>query len=193
MPGHKITVGNCEIISLVDAPMQFPWNIFFPDVPQDVRESYRDIYPPCYGDRGFCTDAGAFAVRSSGKTVLVDTGIGPGPIAMLGGLQGRLVDDMASKGVKPEDVDIVVHTHLHFDHVGWNLRDGRPTFPNAMYYAPAADLAFFEPEVQANRSCSRCCPYATWAGLPPTPARPGSPQRSRLSRRPATLPAIPAC
>ena len=52
-------------------------------------------------------------------------------------------------GVRPEDVDIVVNTHLHIDHVGWNTRlDGRtwvPTFPNATYLMPQRDFDFWNP------------------------------------------------
>ena len=48
-----------------------------------------------------------------------------------------MVADLKSLGISPEDVDYVVCTHLHVDHVGWNtvFRDGLwvPTFPNARY------------------------------------------------------------
>jgi glyoxylase-like metal-dependent hydrolase (beta-lactamase superfamily II) len=159
MPGYKISIGNCEIVSLTDAQMQFPWNMIFPSISEADREPYRELYPYCYGDVGFRTDAGAYAVRSSGKTVLVDTGIGPGPIAMLGGLEGKMIEDMKSKGITPEEVDIVVHTHLHFDHVSWNLtKDGKPTFPNATYYAPGADLTYFEANLQANPQMASVLP-----------------------------------
>ncbi|HEY8767501.1 MAG TPA: MBL fold metallo-hydrolase, partial [Dehalococcoidia bacterium] len=141
MPGYKTTVGDCELISQTDAHMQFPWAMFFVGIPLDEIETYRDLYPQCWGDRGFATDAGAYVVRTGARTVLVDTGIGPGPIEQLGGVQGTMIDDMTAKGVRPEDIDVVVHTHLHFDHVGWNLAGGKaPTFPNATYYAPEADF-----------------------------------------------------
>jgi glyoxylase-like metal-dependent hydrolase (beta-lactamase superfamily II) len=139
----KITVGNAEIISITDCSMQFPWSIFFPNIPLADIEAYRDLYPECYGDNRFKADAGAYAVRSGGKTILVDTGLGPGPIAMLGGIEGHLVEDMQKKAIAPADVDIVVHTHLHIDHTGWNITAGAPTFPNATYYAPEADIEFF--------------------------------------------------
>ena len=158
MPGYKVGIGQCELISLTDAELNFPWSVIFPHVPEDQRESYRDLYPSSYGSIGFRTDAGAYVVRSGGKSVMVDTGIGPGPHAMLGGLQGRLVDDMKSKGIAPEEIDAVVHTHLHFDHVGWNLADGKPTFPNATYCAPKADLEFFEPNAQANPQLGQILP-----------------------------------
>jgi glyoxylase-like metal-dependent hydrolase (beta-lactamase superfamily II) len=59
------------------------------------------------------------------------------------------LDNLAAAGVRPEDVDIVVNTHLHVDHVGWNTRlDGRtwvPTFPNATYLMTRRDFEFWDP------------------------------------------------
>jgi glyoxylase-like metal-dependent hydrolase (beta-lactamase superfamily II) len=150
MPGYKATVGDCEIISLTDVQMQFPWSMFLPNVPIAEIEAYRDLYPETFGQGMFKTDAAAYAVRSGGKTVLVDTGIGPGPVTMLGGIEGKMLSDMKAKGISPEDVDIVVHTHLHFDHVGWNVTDGSPTFPNATYYASQVDADYFWENMQSN-------------------------------------------
>lgn len=193
MPGYKITVGDAEIISITDCSMQFPWSIFFPNVPLAEIEAYSDLYPQCYGDKMFKTDAGAYAVRSGGKTLLVDTGLGPGPIQMLGGIEGHLVGDMKSKGIAPEDVDIVVHTHLHLDHVGWNMTGGAPTFPNATYYAPEADIEFFfanksqnphiEQQVEPLQKLGKLESYTGEVTSPPT---------SRPPRHPATLPATAA-
>jgi glyoxylase-like metal-dependent hydrolase (beta-lactamase superfamily II) len=140
-------------------PMEFPWGMFFPNQAPADFEPYRAMYPSSYGERGFRTNACAYAVRSQGKTILCDTGIGPGPIAFLGGQKGRLLDDMRSKGVQPDDVDIVVHTHLHADHVGWNLGpNGAPNFPKAKYYAPEADWAFFNKALQANPQMGQVVP-----------------------------------
>src|SRR5260370_2604385 len=59
------------------------------------------------------------------------------------GAGGALPDRLRSAGVSPEDIDTVMFTHLHPDHVGWNLQqDGgpyRPTFPRARYVAHRAD------------------------------------------------------
>ncbi len=81
-------------------------------------------------------------VRTGGKTILVDTGAGDKwdsksrDIYGFGG-ETNLLHSLADRGVKPEDVDLVINTHLHFDHCGWNTRlvDGKavPTFPNARY------------------------------------------------------------
>jgi glyoxylase-like metal-dependent hydrolase (beta-lactamase superfamily II) len=85
-------------------------------------------------------------IRSEGKTILVDTGLGeratPEAAARLGFRlerpQGGLLDDLARHGVRPEEVDIVLLTHLHADHCGGNTRerDRRvvPTFPRAQHW-----------------------------------------------------------
>ena len=67
---------------------------------------------------------------------------------------GRLMDELGKAGVRPEDIDTVVLTHLHPDHVGWNLQgegsERRLTFPRARYLAHQADWETFnKPEVQA--------------------------------------------
>jgi glyoxylase-like metal-dependent hydrolase (beta-lactamase superfamily II) len=90
---------------------------------------------------------GSFLLRSDGKTVLVDTGLGLDTHGLEPVATGLLMKDMQSKGVRPGDVDMVIITHLHRDHVGWNfMKDGdgfRPTFPNARYWIPEADWKIF--------------------------------------------------
>ena len=80
-------------------------------------------------------------VRSHGKLILIETGVGEKerPRAQATPLaQGTLLDELRSVGVAPEDVDVVVNTHLHADHCGWNTRKDAggayvPTFPRATY------------------------------------------------------------
>ncbi|MHB8469506.1 MAG: MBL fold metallo-hydrolase [Gaiellaceae bacterium] len=83
----------------------------------------------------------AYLAGVGGKTVVVDTGVGPpgGDDPFLPERQGRLPAELARAGAAPADVDLVVLTHLHVDHVGWNMRGGRPFFPNARYLAQRAD------------------------------------------------------
>ena len=83
-------------------------------------------------------------LESDGKTVLIETGQGNKDfeITRRRGWEpdhGKLIDDLARNGVQPADVDIVINTHLHNDHTGWNtVSDGNGdlavTFPNARYY-----------------------------------------------------------
>jgi glyoxylase-like metal-dependent hydrolase (beta-lactamase superfamily II) len=84
----------------------------------------------------------SYLVRHEGNTVIVDTGVGPttGEDPFLPGRQGRLPDELARAGVERADVALVVLTHLHVDHVGWNMVDGAPFFPSARYVAHRADF-----------------------------------------------------
>lgn len=83
-----------------------------------------------------------FIVRTAGRTVLVDTGLGP-RLGRFDGRTGELPDALARAGVVPERVDAVVFTHLHPDHIGWNFTvsegQSRPTFPNARYIVSRAE------------------------------------------------------
>lgn len=159
MSPQKIKVGSVEIISVVDTPMQFPFSVFFPNQDASFFEPYRDIYPKSFKDSMFATQAGTYVLRSQGKTILCDTGIGPGPIEMLGGIKGRLVPALSEAGVPPESVDIVMHTHLHVDHVGWNVNpDKVPNFRNATYYAPQADYDLFSQAMDQNPHMNQLVP-----------------------------------
>ncbi|WP_375388797.1 MBL fold metallo-hydrolase [uncultured Amnibacterium sp.] len=92
-------------------------------------------------------------IRSGGRTILIDTAIGDGKdradVPAWHHLSTGFLDRLAEAGVAPAEVDVVVNTHLHADHVGWNTRsvDGRwvPTFPNARYLIDQAELQFWDP------------------------------------------------
>jgi glyoxylase-like metal-dependent hydrolase (beta-lactamase superfamily II) len=141
----SVKVGNVEIVQLLDVSFAFPYSAFFPAVPAEKWPPYQQLYPRSSRDGNFATNAQAYAVRSGGRTVLVDTALGPNP--PFGG-PGQLLNDMKAKGVDPAAIDTVVFTHLHVDHVGWNLQDGKPVFPRARYMAPEADWTFFTQESQ---------------------------------------------
>lgn len=159
MSPPKITVGNVEITSVIDVPFQAPFQIFYPDRTAEEFAPYKEMYPASSSGDIFKTQASVFALRSSGQTVLCDTGFGPGPIEMLGGIQGRLLDALNEAGVAPDSVNVVVHTHMHADHVGWNLTtNGEPNFPNARYFAPQADWDYFEPIADQNPQMKQIIP-----------------------------------
>ncbi len=141
-----ISIGNVEILSVVDmysAP-QVP-SEFFPDVSEDEWGPYRAeqltpegaiILPYCH-----------FAIRSQDQVIMVDTGIGAGPHPGISNQTGNLINDLTRVGIYPDQVDVVVHTHLHADHVGWNLNyesgAPKPTFHNARYLVPRVDWEHF--------------------------------------------------
>lgn len=140
----RIRVGNAEIAFALDMiPPPRPPDAFFEGVTAADWEPYGDILE----DGQIQLYYGHFFVRSMGKTVMVDTGMGPGPHPDRGNRTGDLLNQLRAQGVSPQDVDIVAHTHLHADHVGWNIdRSGaapKPYFPNARYLVPRLDWEHF--------------------------------------------------
>ena len=101
----------------------------------------------------------SYLIRSEGRTLLVDTGMGARPADAPETPWGELMNDFQAHGLRTDEVDMVVMTHLHRDHVGWNLTpppaDGgkfEPTFPRARYWLSAKDwAACHDPEVMPSR------------------------------------------
>jgi glyoxylase-like metal-dependent hydrolase (beta-lactamase superfamily II) len=88
-------------------------------------------------------------IRTGKQTVLVETGMGnklSERMVKFYGQPAQLLANLAAGGVAPEDIDIVINTHLHFDHCGWNTirKAGKivPTFPRAKYYAPEGEWQY---------------------------------------------------
>ena len=140
----RIRVGNAEIVFALDMiPPARPPDAFFEGVTAADWEPYQDILE----DGQIQLYYGHFFVRSMGKTVMVDTGMGPGPHADRGNVRGDLLNAIRAQGANPEDIDIVAHTHLHGDHVGWNVDhtgdSPKPYFPNARYLVPRLDWEHF--------------------------------------------------
>jgi len=127
----------------------------------EAREGLLPQLPPAATDASgehVVISIHSWLVRDRGRTILVDTGAGNDkqrPFApYFHELHNPFLERLALAGVTPEDVDFVLLTHLHVDHVGWNtrLQNGRwvPTFPNARYVFSRAEHAYFTNP--ANRS-----------------------------------------
>lgn len=141
MAGARLTVGKVEMVSVSDGQGDMnPTEAF----PASDMETWRSEYSDLVDDAGLIHPRfGSFVVRSSGKTILIDTG--------LGGPDATLLSELESAGVDREGIDLVVLTHIHPDHVGWNLSDGSPTFPNARYLVTKTDWDHLtQPEVRAQ-------------------------------------------
>lgn len=151
----RIEVGEAEVFALRDGrhPMNLRWH--YPEVTEAQWE-------PWTGGEPQTLHFGAFLVRHAGTTVLVDAGWGP-QFEPPGGLiePASLLDELAAIGVAPEAVDVVYLTHLHPDHIGWNVvydEPGgmpRPRFPNAPYLVHAAEFGHY---AQRHRDGDRLHP-----------------------------------
>lgn len=98
-----------------------------------------------------------FVVQAPGRVIVVDSCIGAGrkrDFDVFCDLPEGFLEDLESLGISREDVDTVMCTHLHFDHVGWNTRleNGRwvPTFPNARYVFGRRDFEYFKSNPQGE-------------------------------------------
>lgn len=111
-----------------------------------------DYYVPA--EASFVTSVHVWLLRGPGQVILVDTGGGNDkerPASpRFHKRQAAFLEELAKAGVRREDVTLVLLTHLHVDHVGWNtmLVDGRwvPTFPNATYVMSAREVEARDPE-----------------------------------------------
>ena len=138
MSDYTLQVGNVEITAVSDGQL-FLNQGFYPDVPEPAW----DDYPEQLDAQGrVLMNLGSFVIRSGGKTILVDTGLGPVSHGMTADT-GSLPKNMQERGVPPGEIDAVVLTHLHWDHVGWNIvgegANQRLGFPNAHYLVSKVD------------------------------------------------------
>jgi len=138
-------LGNMEIHLLNDGPFWLDGGAMFGVIPKPLWE--KQIQPDPRNRIRLTMNC--LVVRTAKECILIEAGAGDkldakrNDIFGLGG-PPRLLDQMAAIGVRHEDVTIVLNTHLHFDHCGWNTRvvAGRvvPTFPNARYIVQRGEL-----------------------------------------------------
>lgn len=155
---QRLQLGDVEIIRLVEWQGPYaPARTLVPDAPARLWKEHEDRLAPDHwrpdGDQAVVA-LQTWVLRSGGATIVVDPGTGddrerPGS-PMFHHRRSDLLDRLTRQaGIRPEDVDLVVNTHLHADHVGGNTTGAAggwiPAFPNARYLLPAADDFHFGP------------------------------------------------
>lgn len=142
---HRTTLGDFELTVVSDGTYFLDGGAFFGVVPKTMWS--KKVIP----DEQNRLDAGlnSLLVRTGKKNILIETGIGnklPDKLVQIYKQPAKLLDNLHAAGVAPEDIDIVINTHLHFDHCGWNTvrHNGKvaPTFPRAKYYAPEGEWQY---------------------------------------------------
>ena len=155
--------GSIEVMRIKETlGAAFPPAHLLPDLPAEAIERNLGWLAPNHYDpvkKRFVMGTHTWLLRTQRHVILVDTCIGnhkarpnsPG----FDNLEQPYLERLAQAGFKPEDIDFVLCTHLHVDHVGWNtqLRDGRwvPTFPNAKVLCSKTELASAEAKANADR------------------------------------------
>src|ERR1700724_1184028 len=134
---QRMTLGDFELTAVSDGIYHLDGGGMFGVVPKTlwerkVKADANNLVP---------LGLNSVVVRTGSQPVLIETGAGnklSEEMVRISGQPAQLLEKLGAAGIAPEDVDIVINTHLHFDHCGWNtVRKGDQvvaTFPNAKYY-----------------------------------------------------------
>jgi glyoxylase-like metal-dependent hydrolase (beta-lactamase superfamily II) len=143
MPVSRVTLGDFQLEWFSDGHYYLDGGAFFGVVPKPLWEKKLkadDLNRISVG-------MNSLLIRTGHHTVLVETGAGNKLSEKMQRIyqnEAKLVENLAAGSVDPAKIDVVINTHLHFDHCGWNtVRRGDqvvPTFPKARYYVQAGEL-----------------------------------------------------
>jgi glyoxylase-like metal-dependent hydrolase (beta-lactamase superfamily II) len=151
----RTTLGDFELTVVTDGLYYLDGGAMFGVVPKPLWEKKL----PADASNRLHVAMNSLAIRTGDHTILIDTGAGsklPEKTRHHFETEERLLANLADAGFAPEDFDIVINTHLHFDHCGWNTTrraDGAivPTFPRARYYYQRGELAHAHQQHERDR------------------------------------------
>ncbi len=140
----RTTLGDFELTVLTDGSYYLDGGAMFGVVPKTMWE----MRAPADAQNRILLGLNTVIVRTGKHTVVIETGIGnklPEKLRAIFGAKQLLLLSFAAAGIRLEEVDIVINSHLHFDHCGWNTMLNErgevvPTFPNARYFAHRGEV-----------------------------------------------------
>ncbi|MBV9669692.1 MAG: MBL fold metallo-hydrolase [Acidobacteriales bacterium] len=151
---HSLKLGKFSLTIVSDGTYYLDAGVMFGVVPKTL---WSMKYTPDEQNRMSC-GTNSVLVRGGEKTVLIETGIGNklGKLDAIYEPKHQLLNNLRSAGVQPEEIDIVINSHLHFDHCGWNTVIGaggkaQPTFPKAQYYAQHGEWEHAQEQHERDR------------------------------------------
>jgi glyoxylase-like metal-dependent hydrolase (beta-lactamase superfamily II) len=190
-----LPLGDVTVTRVIEIDRSsFPTLSMLPDsTPDAIGRHHHWLRPHFWDDRtgDLGSRIGTYIVKTPRHTVLIDTGVGNdkprdgSPAWHM--RRSSYLDDLRAAGVTPQRVDVVVCTHLHVDHVGWNTRRVGdrwvPTFPKARYVFAGEEWEFWRhekdacitdsvvPVVEAGQAVLVDADYVVddWLRLEPTP------------------------
>ncbi len=147
LPNNTLRVGDVHITALTDGSITFDPRALFPDTPIEAWAPFYDRFPEYFEGQFFRNNLGSFVFTSGQQRILADTGFGPHGEMLGYPAPGELLADFKRNNIGLDSITTVFLTHLHGDHVGWNLREDLPdrplSFPDARYMVHEADWNHF--------------------------------------------------
>lgn len=136
-PGYyHMMLGDFEVTALSDGTVEFPIEeVLKPPAP----DAFKDALAKSFQSTPLETSVNAYLVNTGAKLVLIDAGAAD----LFGPTLGRLVPSLLAAGYRPEQVDEIYITHMHGDHIGGLVADGKRVFPNALVRADRRDAAYY--------------------------------------------------
>jgi glyoxylase-like metal-dependent hydrolase (beta-lactamase superfamily II) len=152
-PGfYRYKIGSFECTSINDGARSFPMpDTFVRNVPKEQALAAAEA---AYMPKGMVTvPFNPQLINTGSKLILIDCGNGIANFEPSKGAVGRTLQNLASAGVDPKSVDVVLMSHLHPDHTnGIRALDGSMAFPNAEIMVPAKDWEFWMSEENAAKA-----------------------------------------
>ena len=151
----RTTLGDFELTVCTDGPFKLDGGAMFGVVPKTLWQKRT----PADDENRILLGLNTVVVRTGRHTVLIETGVGnkqPAKLREIFDNHELLPRSLAAAGIAVEEVDIVINSHLHFDHCGWNTTlhpDGSvtPTFPNARYFAHRGEVEHGHLQLERDR------------------------------------------
>lgn len=141
---YRLQLGEFEVTALSDGTVDLPMDKLLQQDADKTKAQLAGVFLATPTE----TSVNGYLINTGEKLVLVDTGAG----SLFGPTLGNIVISLRAAGYKPSDVDHILLTHLHPDHVGGLAQDGERVFSSAMIHADQRDLDYWLSEAEMNKA-----------------------------------------
>jgi glyoxylase-like metal-dependent hydrolase (beta-lactamase superfamily II) len=158
---YRLKLGTIEITVVSDGTLAFPAETLWGDRAQDARGLLTSTFQPSSPVE---LQINTILVNTGDKLILIDAGCG---VDKFQNTNGRLLGHLASAGYAPGDIDMILFTHLHFDHL-WGISDAKNAsllFPSAEFVASETEVAFWSDPALPSKVSAKQQPAITQTNL----------------------------